>query len=84
MIVTNDKDCRQLITERVKLFNIRKNLIYDEQMLWEDWGVRPDQVVDFQSLVGDSVDNVPGVHLIGPKIAKELLQKSQSSRTVWL
>ena len=41
----------------------------------EDWGVRPDQVVDFQALVGDPVDNVPGVALIGPKAARELLER---------
>jgi len=75
ILVTSDKDCRQLINDQVKIFNIRKNQIYDEADLLKDWGVRPDQVVDFQSLVGDSTDNVPGVALIGPKIAKELLQK---------
>jgi DNA polymerase-1 len=75
LLVTTDKDCRQLITERVKLYNIRKDQLYDAAALAVDWGVRPDQVVDFQSLVGDPVDHVPGVPLIGPKIAKELLQK---------
>ena len=49
--------------------------MYDAAALKADWGVRPDQVVDFQALVGDSVDNVPGVPLIGPKIASEYLQK---------
>lgn len=73
MIVTSDKDCRQLITKHVSIYNIRKNATYDAESLNEDWGIRPDQVVDFQSLVGDKVDNVPGVPLIGPKIAKELL-----------
>lgn len=73
LIVTGDKDCRQLITDRVALFNIRKNEVYDAAALMDDWGVRPDQVVDFQSLVGDKVDNVPGVPLIGPKLAQELL-----------
>jgi DNA polymerase-1 len=73
LIVTGDKDCRQLITEHVSLFNIRKNEVYDAASLRADWGVRPDQVVDFQALVGDKVDNVPGVPLIGPKIAQELL-----------
>src|SRR4029079_1747602 len=43
-----------------------------------DWGVRPEQVVDFQALVGDSVDNVPGVPLVGPKIAAEYLQKYET------
>jgi DNA polymerase-1 len=72
-VVTGDKDCRQLITDRVSIFNIRKNAIYDAVSLADEWGIRPDQVVDFQSLVGDKVDNVPGVPLIGPKIAAELL-----------
>ncbi len=74
-VVTSDKDCRQLITERVKIYNIRKDSIFDASELMKVWGIRPDQVVDFQSLVGDKVDNVPGVPLIGPKIAAELLQK---------
>ena len=74
-LVTSDKDCRQLITDSVKMYSIRKDLVYDASHLKEDWGIRPDQVVDFQSLVGDKVDNVPGVPLIGPKIAAELLNK---------
>ncbi len=74
-LVTGDKDARQLITERVKVYNIRKDQVYDACALKEDWGVRPEQVVDFQALVGDSVDNVPGVPLVGPKIAGEYLQK---------
>ena len=75
VLVTSDKDCRQLITDRVRVFSIRKNQMYDAASLAEDWGISPNQVVDFQSLVGDSVDNVPGVALIGPKIARELLGK---------
>ncbi len=73
LVVTGDKDCRQLITKHVSLLNIRKNTEYDAQALAEDWGILPEQVVDFQSLVGDKVDNVPGVPLIGPKAAQELL-----------
>ncbi len=73
LVVTSDKDCRQLITDKVKIYNIRKDQELDAAFLLEDWGIRPDQVVDYQSLVGDPVDNVPGVPLIGPKIAKELL-----------
>ena len=81
-VVTSDKDCRQLITDHVKMYNIRKQQVYDAAALLEDWGVRPDQVVDFQSLVGDSVDNVPGVPLIGPKAARELLEKHGTLDTV--
>jgi DNA polymerase-1 len=74
-IVSADKDCRQLITDLVKVYNVRKDQIYDAEALKADWRIRPDQVVDFQALVGDAVDNVPGVPLIGPKIAGEYLQK---------
>ncbi|PQO29994.1 DNA polymerase I [Blastopirellula marina] len=74
-LVTTDKDCRQLITDNVRLFNVRKDAFYDAESLLEDWGIRPDQVVDFQAMVGDQVDNVPGIPLIGPKIAKELLNQ---------
>ncbi len=73
LIVTSDKDCRQLITDRVRLYNIRKNQEMTAAELMADWGIRPDQVVDYQALVGDPVDNVPGIPLIGPKIACQLL-----------
>jgi DNA polymerase-1 len=75
VLVTNDKDCRQLIGPQVRVFHIRKEIFLTEAELEEDWGIRPDQVVDFQALVGDAVDDVPGVPLIGPKIARELLQR---------
>lgn len=73
-LVTTDKDCRQSITDRVSLFNLRRDQIYDAASLAADWGIRPDQVVDFQALVGDPVDNIPGIPLIGPKGAGQLLQ----------
>ncbi len=74
-IVSGDKDCRQLITDRVAVYNIRKDQLFDAAKLREEWGVGPDQVVDFQALVGDAVDNVPGVPTIGPKTATSLLEK---------
>lgn len=82
-LLTSDKDCRQLINPKVKLYNMRKQQVYDENSLLEDWGIRPDQVVDFQSLVGDAVDNVPGVPLIGPKIAAELLNAYKTLEGVY-
>ncbi|MEE3285889.1 MAG: DNA polymerase I [Planctomycetota bacterium] len=74
-IVTSDKDARQLINSRVQLYHIRKDEFQDEEFVKEQWGVRPDQVIDFQSLVGDSVDNVPGMPLVGPKKARILLEQ---------
>jgi len=75
VLVTSDKDCRQLITDRVRLYNIRKDAVFDREALKADWGIAPEQVVDFQTLVGDPTDNVPGVPLIGPKLAQQLLEK---------
>ena len=74
ILATSDKDARQLLSDRVKLLNLRTNTMMGPEELVADWGVRPEQVVDWLSLVGDSADNVPGVPLIGPKAATELLQ----------
>ena len=74
-LVSGDKDCRQLITDRVAVYNIRKDEVFDAAALEADWGIRPEQVVDFQALVGDKVDNVPGVPTIGPKTAQTWLEK---------
>lgn len=75
ILVTGDKDARQLITDQVSLYILRKQILYTAKELQVDWGVRPDQVVDFQTMVGDSTDNVPGIPLIGPKTATQLLQE---------
>lgn len=74
-ICTSDKDCRQLINDRVHMFNLRKKEVLDRDALWKDWEVTPEQVIDLQTMVGDSVDNVPGVPGIGLKTAAKLLQE---------
>jgi DNA polymerase-1 len=74
-VCTSDKDCRQLIDDRVRLYNLRKRQEFGRAELQADWGVTPEQVVDLQTLVGDSVDNVPGVPGIGVKTAAKLLQE---------
>jgi DNA polymerase-1 len=74
-LCTADKDCRQLLSDHVKIMNLRKGVILDTAGLVADWGVKPEQVVDFQSLVGDAVDNVPGVAGVGPKTATKWLQQ---------
>lgn len=80
-IVTNDKDARQLLRDEsptVEIYSIRKQEVMDAQGLWDEWGIRPDQVIDFQALVGDSVDNIPGVPLVGPKKAQTLLEEFET------
>ena len=78
-IVTGDRDLLQLVTDRVvvNLAGGKKSEsidFYPEQVM-EKLGVRPDQVVDFKSLVGDPSDNIPGVKGIGQKTAETLLKK---------
>ena len=75
ILATSDKDARQLLSDRVTLLNLRTNALMGPDELRADWGVGPEQVVDWLSLVGDSADNVPGVPQIGPKAATELLQR---------
>jgi DNA polymerase-1 len=73
LICSSDKDCRQLIDDRVRIYSLRKRDVLDREGLLMDWGVRPEQVVDLQTLVGDPVDNVPGVRGVGVKTAAKLL-----------
>lgn len=59
----------------MRLLNLRNNALIGAEQLEGEWGLRPDQVVDYLALVGDAVDNVPGIPGIGPKTASELLVK---------
>lgn len=74
-IITSDKDLMQLINSRVFLYDGMKSQNIREPQVLEKFGVRPDQVIDVQSLMGDSTDNVPGVRGIGPKKAAELINR---------
>ncbi|MFO0908923.1 MAG: DNA polymerase I [Isosphaeraceae bacterium] len=77
-ICTADKDARQLLSDRIHIFNVRKQEVMDVAKLQADWGVRPDQVVDLLALTGDSVDNVPGVPGIGLKTGATLLKEFET------
>jgi DNA polymerase-1 len=74
-ICTADKDARQLISDQIRILNLRKQEVLDAQALKADWGVRPDQVVDLLSLTGDTSDNVPGVPGIGLKTGAKLIEE---------
>ena len=73
VIVSGDKDFAQLVAPFVSMYDTMKNVRYDEQGVIDKWGVSPDQMIDYLSLVGDSSDNIPGVKGIGPKGAQKLL-----------
>lgn len=74
-IITSDKDLMQLVSDCVFLYDGMKQREIRAPQVLEKFGVRPDQVIDIQSLMGDSSDNVPGVPGIGPKKAAELINK---------
>ncbi len=76
-IVTGDLDMLQLVTDRTRLMTTRmgvqNTVIYDPARILERYGLRPDQMIDFKSLKGDSTDNIPGVPGVGEKTAAKLI-----------
>jgi DNA polymerase-1 len=73
-VVSGDKDFAQLVTDRVRLFDATKEVLYDANLVRVKWGVTPEKFADRLALLGDPVDHVPGLPGIGPKTAAELLE----------
>ena len=73
LISTGDKDLAQLITPRVTLVNTMSNEILDMTTIVDKFAVRADQLLDYLALIGDSIDNIPGVPKVGPKTAARWL-----------
>lgn len=73
IIVTGDKDMLQLVTPRIRVYDPMKDRLYGELEVIERFGVPPSQVVEIMALMGDSIDNIPGVSGIGEKTAKDLI-----------
>jgi DNA polymerase-1 len=78
VLVTADKDMFQLVGDGVRLLHTGRNKLYDAALVEEDFGVPPAQVADVLALMGDAVDNVPGVPGIGEKGAKQLIREHGS------
>ncbi len=74
-IISSDKDLMQLYKKGVRIFDPMKNKFITEEDVIKKFGVKPENVVDVQSLAGDTSDNVPGVPGIGVKTAAELINK---------
>jgi DNA polymerase I len=86
-IVTGDRDMLQLINQNTKVCVPVKGLsetkIYDEELVAQEFGVKPTQWVDVKALKGDASDNYPGVRGIGPKTAQSLITKYGSLENVY-
>lgn len=75
LISTGDKDMAQLVTNKITLVNTMSGSYLDPDGVLEKFGVKPDQIIDYLALMGDTVDNVPGVPKVGPKTAAKWLNQ---------
>ena len=81
-IISSDKDLMQLVSKDIRLYDPMKSKVIGEKEVIEKFGVKPNQVIDVQSLAGDSSDNIPGVPGIGIKTAAELINKYKTLDTL--
>ena len=86
-IYSSDKDLMQLVNKQVFVYspgnNFVKAKIYNENEVFLKWGVMPNQIIDYLSLVGDTSDNIPGVKGVGAKTATKLLDKYNNLTTIY-
>ena len=75
IISTGDKDMAQLVTEQIILENTMTDTRLDIKGVEDKFGVKPEQIIDYLALMGDAVDNIPGVPKVGPKTAAKWLQE---------
>ncbi|MGZ8181398.1 MAG: DNA polymerase I [Methylobacter sp.] len=78
IISTGDKDMAQLVTDHIILENTMSNTRMDIQGVIDKFGVKPEQIIDYLALIGDTVDNIPGVPKVGPKTAAKWLEQYQT------
>lgn len=83
VVVSGDKDLAQLVNKRVALWDFAKDRRFDEKAVKQHFGVRPNQIIDLLALMGDAVDNIPGVKGIGEKTAVALLEKFASIEDIF-
>jgi DNA polymerase-1 len=86
VIASSDKDFMQLAGPQVRLRNPhdKSQMLWDPEQVKRKTGVEPAQIVDWLSLIGDSVDNIPGVPGVGPKTATDLLKQFGSVEQIYL
>ncbi len=75
IIISGDKDLMALLGDNVKMWDTMRDIIYTEEEVKNKFGIAKDFLVDYFALVGDKIDNIPGVKGIGPKAAAELINE---------
>jgi len=78
LVASGDKDLAQIVNDKVNLIDTMKKVIMDEAGVSEKFGVRPDQIIDYLALMGDTSDNIPGVPKVGPKTAVKWLAEYET------
>jgi len=78
LVASGDKDLAQIVNDKVNLIDTMKKVIMDEAGVLEKFGVRPDQIIDYLALMGDTSDNIPGVPKVGPKTAVKWLAEYET------
>ena len=74
-ISTGDKDLAQLVNKKTRLVNTMTNEVLDEDGVMKKFGVAAEQIIDYLTIIGDKVDNIPGVEKVGPKTAVKWLDE---------
>ncbi|MBD5770751.1 DNA polymerase I [Marinomonas colpomeniae] len=83
VVSTGDKDMAQLVTDKVTLVNTMNNTVMDIQGVTDKFGIPPELIIDYLALMGDKVDNIPGVPGVGEKTAVALLQGLGSIKEIY-
>ena len=83
VVVTGDKDFRQIISDKTSLWDTMKDKETDLNVLLEEYGLKPSQIIDLMGLSGDSSDNIPGVKGVGEKTALTLIKYYGSLESVY-
>ena len=83
VIVSGDKDFRQLITDRISMWDPMKDRIVDCKSIEEEYRIRPQQFIDVMALCGDRIDNIPGVPSIGEKTALKLIREFETLENIY-
>lgn len=81
-IASNDKDFAALVNKRINLLR-PKGIKLDADGVFEEYGVWPEQIVDYLTMLGDGVDNIPGIDKVGPKTASKLLAEFGTLKKVY-
>jgi len=83
VLISGDKDFIQLLDNGITIYDPMKNRFIDEKFVYEKFGVKPSQFIDYLAIVGDGADNIPGVRGIGKIGAKNLLLEHKSLENIY-